>query len=256
MRINPNQISFTANIKFCNPQEFEQHKPADFNDEYPKNVDEFYKTQQAYKVRHPNEASWPWNIQSIKNKANLTLGKIFTCSAGGITGVNNHSTAARYHFVPEEPNINAIISENSPIREKLDSGIKAIGDNALSAFILGGETTEPMLKEDSKKLFTVLTDFFRKKNIDPSYFWGQDCSKDKKGVDAYYTANDDTWRVLKNKGNSDDVVSSIDDLLEAFSDVHLGKNDKLYFKYTEIPFTPELFNEIIRPKIKRFARIA
>ena len=97
------KLSFKADIKFCTQQEFEQNKPANFTAEYPTDYDTFFKTQQEYRDEHPNEASWPWNIKSIRNESNLATGKIFTCSAGGITGVKNNSISARYLLFQSNP---------------------------------------------------------------------------------------------------------------------------------------------------------
>ncbi len=213
MKILLSQLSFKANIKFCTQEEFERNKPANFTSEYPTDYDMFFKTQQEYLENHPNEASWPWNIQSIRNEHDLTTGKIFTCSAGGITGVNNNSMAARYHFVPEQPNINTLSSDVSSISLK-------------------------------------------RRNIDPSYFWGQDSNKDKRGVDAYYTAKDDTWRILKYKPNSNQVVCSIEDLKESFTKMHLGKNDKLYFKDAKRPIVAFHFNSILNFKGRNLEKTA
>jgi len=232
------QINFKSNIKFCTPSEFQQNKPSNFTKEHPVDYSDFFRTQEKYHKEHPDEASWPWNIQSIRNEADIATGDIFTCSAGSITGVDNHSISVRYHFVPEKPNIDALLSNISPINQKLDEGIRNIGDKNLSTLIIGGNITVPNLKENSKRLFIILVDFFRQRGIDPSYFWGQNSSNNKRGTDAYYTAKDDYWHILKYKANSNQVVSSIEDLKEAFEYSHLGKNDKLYFKDLKTPITP------------------
>lgn len=99
----------------------------------------------------------------------------------------------------------------------------------MSAIIIGGETTEPLLKDASKNLFLGLINFFKRRNIDPSYFWGQDCSQDKRGIDAYYTSKDDSWRILKYKTNTQRTVGSIEDLQDTFLHLHLGNQDTLFF---------------------------
>lgn len=115
MNILLSKITFKSNIKFCTPAEFENNKPSNYKLEYPDNYDEFFKFQETYKEMHPNEASWPWNIQSIRNEVDLITGKIFTCSAGGITKNKDQSIATRYHLVPEEANITAISTDTSTI---------------------------------------------------------------------------------------------------------------------------------------------
>lgn len=256
MRICTSNINFKANIKFCSPEEFEQNKPPNYNQEHLVNFDKFWRKQQEYKNNHPQEASWPWNIQSIRNEANIVTGRIFTCSAGGVTGVDRHTVATRYHFVPELPNISALKSDSSPIGLELNTRIAEINDENLSAFVVGGDTAILGLKEDSESLFTSIIKFFSRKHIDSTYFWGQNSINDNRGVDAYYTSKDDTWRILKFKPKSNQVVASIEDLENTFTKMHLGKYDKLYFKDTKTPIPAWVFNSKINFRGKTLTKTA
>lgn len=248
MKISLSQISFTADHVFCAPEVYNQNKPPNYAAEHPETYDAFYKTQQEYGKAHPNEATWPWNIQSIRNETDLVPGKAIICTAGGITGVENHSNPGRYHFVSEQANIEALSLDDSPISLKLDKTIKAVNDKDLSVFVVGGEAVDTKFYYKSKKLFKSVINFFKRRGLDPTYFWGQNSLIDNRGVDAYYTSKDDTWWILKYKPGTNEIVSSIEDVQKVFSYSHLGKNDKLYFKDKTTPILPKVFNSKIKFK--------
>lgn len=243
MRTSPLSINFKANIKFCSPEEFDRYRPANFEKEYPCDFNLFFKEQEQYRRNNPNQASWPWNIESIRSEHNLVTGKVFTCLSGGVTGLNNPSGAVRYHFVPEKYNFDAFICEKSDIKTKFDGEVAKIRDDQHCGLIVGGDSTALEDIDARKKFFFDVKKYFESKKIDASYFWGQDLGKDKRGVDCYYTGEDDTWRILKYKPNSKDTVSSIKDIRENFSLAHIGKNDKLYFKDSKKPIVAKEFDE-------------
>lgn len=243
MNNNVCNISFKSNIKFCTKEEFEANKPKNFFVEYPKDYNKFFKKQKKYKQQHPDQSSLPWNIKSIRTQNNITTGKIFTCSAGGITGKNNHKKQLRYHFVPEDDNIKQINSSKSPIFKKLLKGCNKIKDKKKNGFLIGGDNVNSSFKKISKHLFLTLKSFFRKSNIELIYFWGQN---GKDGVDAYYTACDDTWRILKNKNDIGGVIQTPKDIFDAFKFAKLSKYDKLFLPNSTKSINYKTFNNLMR----------
>ena len=131
----------------------------------------------------------------------------------------------RYHFVPEDDNIKQINSYHSPISRKMLKSFNKIKDNNKNVFLIGGDDVNSSFKKISKHLFLTLKSFFRKSNIELTYFWGQN---GKYGVDAYYTACDDTWRILKNKNDIGDVIQTPKDIFNVFKFAKLSKYDKLF----------------------------
>jgi hypothetical protein len=117
------------------------------------------------------------------------------------------------------------------IKEKMKQLTRAMNDkkNTNCSLIIGGDISYPDYKANSKILFNNLLTFIQKSlKIDPSYFWGQDNINDSKGLDAYYTSSDDTWRILKYKGKTAKSISSLEELTDGFNEIHLSKNDKLF----------------------------
>lgn len=165
------------------------------------------------------------NEESIVYRKNAHTGRMYTCNAGGVTDTHH---IARYHFLPEPPNLADLLSKGSKLLRLLAANITCLERDNRSGLILGGDDSMQEYREDSRTVFQELLRFFQRRRIDVSYFWGQDNINDSRGVEAYYTASDDTWRILKYKKGSKDTVQTVADLADSFAEVHLSPQDTLY----------------------------
>ncbi|MCK4428920.1 MAG: hypothetical protein KAU95_00985 [Candidatus Aenigmarchaeota archaeon] len=212
-----------VNIRFCSPKEYEFYKPDEYGLYYP----DYKKFAMAKKDNKNEDPCYPWGMKSIEKAENIITGKMITCCAGGIT---NSKKAVRYHLVPEKFNLEDIESGDSQLKKRLNNYIDKLEEEEnIHGLLLGGDISTLGIKENSKHLFERLTNFFADElNIDNSYFWGQDFSKDSRGMDAYYLSKENTWRILKFNNNSDKVISSVEELKNNLEQVYLAEGDLLF----------------------------
>lgn len=251
-----NNINFTSNIRFCTPEEYEANKPLEYGKYYPEKWGRFFRKQSKYQKLHPKEASYPWNIKSIERKSNIITGKIYICDAGAFTvdrlnsqvnRLNDKVNPVRFHFVPEEANIKGL-RKGQILNKALKRRISKFNDYELSVFVTGGDATSPEFHKISRRLFKEFIKFLSKlhKKINISYFWGQDTAHDRRGMDAYYKSDNDTWYILKFKKNSNDVINSVQDVVDNFVEFYLSKKDKLFFSSSKEGLTKSDFLKELR----------
>lgn len=177
---------------------------------------------------------YPWGSNSITRASDIYTGAMITGAGGGIT---DGKTAVRFHLDRQPENLAEMAkpSEESRLKKPLSQHINKLDTRKRSALILGGNTNIPAFQADSRTLLNQLRHFFREQNIKTSYLWGQDSTRDTMAqTRAYYTAQDDTWHILKRfKDPATKVISgppgSILELSRAFQHIHLSSRDKLYF---------------------------
>lgn len=177
---------------------------------------------------------YPWGSNSITRATDIYTGAMITGAGGGIT---DGKTAVRFHFDRQPENLTEMDKTNveSSLKKPLSQQISGLNTRTRSALIMGGNTNIPAFQADSRTLLNQLRRFFREQKIKTSYFWGQDSTRDSMAqTRAYYTAQDDTWHILKLlKDPATKAIlgppNSILELSRAFQHIHLSSRDKLYF---------------------------
>jgi|GEM_PF-3350879 len=225
--------------------------------------DRYIAVNQDLRERYQDEAQCsPWDSDSIRKQRDIYTGTAITGTAGGIT--DRHS-GVRFHLLPESTNLDdvqlpcsptlsnslnpQIPSGQSKLKQQLLANKACLEPNGQSALLLGGNVNLEQYKQGCRLVFDQLLNTLRATNLDPSFFWGQDSRKSNKGTKAYYTGHDDTWHIYKPKPGKPfspfktmiysqlgrfgwsptlEPVSTIQDLKDSFSEIHLGKGDTLY----------------------------
>lgn len=181
---------------------------------------------------------YPWGKNSISRLADIYTGAMITGTGGGVT---DGTAGIRFHFDCQPENLAELekTNANSSLKQTLSDQVDSLNASKRSALILGGNTSIEGFREESRKVFDHLINFFKKKQIKPSYFWGQDSTQDTMAqTRAYYTAQNDTWHILKVfKDPTTQKVSgpphNIQELSRTFQNIHLSSRDTLYLDSTD-----------------------
>lgn len=176
---------------------------------------------------------YPWGENSISRSADIYTGAMITGTGGGVT---DGTAGIRFHFDRQPENLAELekTTANSSLKQPLSDQVDSLNASKRSALILGGNTSIEGFREDSRKVFDHLINLFKEKQIKPSYFWGQDSTQDTMAqTRAYYTAQNDTWHILKVfKDPTTQKISgpphNIQELSRTFQNIHLSSRDTLY----------------------------
>jgi hypothetical protein len=182
---------------------------------------------------------YPWGVNTICSLPEIYTGSAITGTGGGVT---DGRKGVRFHFDCQPENLTALAepTESSTLKRPLSAHIDNLNPQGRSALVIGGNVSLPEYAKNSREVFNNILNFFQEKQIKPSYFWGQDSGQDTMAqTRAYYTANDDTWHILKITKNPDTKEvsgppKSITDLMRTFRKVHLDSNDTLYLPSGEV----------------------
>jgi hypothetical protein len=254
---------FRANLRFVSPEEFERQKPPGLATDILSLADAPWKSaawnqysaiQDDVKRRYPLQGKhFPWDSESIRCQRDTYTGSIITATGGGITDGHH---VVRYHLAAEPEHVAALNlpAQQSGLKQFLNANLQTLYPQQRSALLLGGNTNLLKYAANSRALFEALRTFFQQQRIEPSYFWGQNSTADSRAsVQAYYTAIDDTWRILKvRKDPATQALSAppahIADLKNTFSDMHLAPADRLYLGDTDaVGLSASEFNQAIAP---------
>lgn len=226
---------------FCTAEEYFKNRPEPY-DSCHSSLDELMAVRQAAVGNDP-ESCYPWDSESIRFSDQLITGNILTCSAGGLTDMKRYIT---FHLLPQSRNLNDVRSTQSAITGTLHKFLEDLNIEQTSGLVIGGDVSLTEHAENSRLLFRQTLGILTISGIQGiSYFWGQRLDDDPRGIEAYYSASENAWKLLKYKSGSSDAVNTLSDLLETFSELRVSPSGFIYLFDYPSGLSGECFNRLV-----------